>query len=275
MTQQTDTHLVAHRLKAARQRIFRSAAQAAESLGMNASTVRAHENGQNGVNVLDLERYARRYGVSADWLLAGKGEMDVTDSAPSIASSDFYPVMCVLQDGAWIEDDADNDFWPGWGWIQTPGGNREDVAYSDPRFPDELLTAVKIRTSLTEGAYTDGTIVFAADVTFTGYREGDHVVVVREKGKYFYEWSLRRVTMRDKETWLEPLISDGPAYKHISDRYIHEHFSVILGVVVGSVSRRPVPPLSLEARKEFEEQESWRRKGPSAIPLAKRPPADM
>jgi transcriptional regulator with XRE-family HTH domain len=270
MKPDTDTASVAQRLKSARQRVFRSAAQAAEGLGMNASTVRAHENGQNGVNIFDLERYARRYGVSIDWLAAGKGEMDVTDSAPSQADHHYYPVMGILQDGAWLEDDPDSDHWPGWGWLRSASGVPEDVAYTDPRFPDELLTAMKVRTTMTEGAYTDGTIVFAADVIFTGYREGDHVVVMREKGEYFYEWSLRRVTKRDGETWLEPLISDGPAYKHIPDRYIHEHFSLILGVVVGSLSRRPVPPLSIEARKNFEEQEGWRRKGPSAIPMARR-----
>jgi len=237
---------------------------------MNSSTVRAHENGQNGVSILDLEKYARRYGVSADWLISGRGPME-QESPPSMAQNDIYPVMGVLQDGSWLEDDEESEHWPGWGWIISPEGVPEEAHYTDPRFPAELLTAMRVKSNMPDGPYPDGAIVFAADATYTGYREGDHVVVLREKGEFFYEWTLRRAVKRGSETWFEALTSDAPAFKHIPDRYIHEHFTVVLGVVVGAVVRRPVPPLPIESRRHFEAQELLRLRNPTDIPLARRP----
>lgn len=51
---------------------FESAAAAARALGMPYPTYAGHENGSRGVRA-NLERYARKYGVSTDWLLTEKG----------------------------------------------------------------------------------------------------------------------------------------------------------------------------------------------------------
>lgn len=63
----------ARRLKEARKRAFPSAAAAAEALGINPVTVRAHENGQNGFPIETASAYAETFGVSLDWLLTGDG----------------------------------------------------------------------------------------------------------------------------------------------------------------------------------------------------------
>lgn len=51
---------------------YRTATAGAEALGMVYSTYAGHENGNRGLRG-NLERYARRYGVSVDWLLTGRG----------------------------------------------------------------------------------------------------------------------------------------------------------------------------------------------------------
>lgn len=63
---------MASRLKGARSKIFASAEVAAQSLGLVSSTVRAHENGQNGYPYSDAINYARAYGVPLEWLITGK-----------------------------------------------------------------------------------------------------------------------------------------------------------------------------------------------------------
>lgn len=64
---------IADRLKKARKDAgFRSAAEAANSLNVAYPTYAGHENGSRGVTTEALELYARRFKVTADWLLKGK-----------------------------------------------------------------------------------------------------------------------------------------------------------------------------------------------------------
>lgn len=60
------------RLRAARSAKYSSAAKAADALSVSASTYRAHENGQNEFNPEEAERYGRKFGVSAAYLLTGE-----------------------------------------------------------------------------------------------------------------------------------------------------------------------------------------------------------
>lgn len=61
----------AERLQQARRAKYRSAGAAAAALRLGASSVRAHENGQNGYTVDAAKGYADAYGVTLDWLLFG------------------------------------------------------------------------------------------------------------------------------------------------------------------------------------------------------------
>lgn len=62
------------RLKIAREKAgYKSAAKAAEALGMSYPTYAGHENGTRGLRK-NIERYAQFYRVSVDWLLTAKGE---------------------------------------------------------------------------------------------------------------------------------------------------------------------------------------------------------
>lgn len=68
-----DNKAIGERLKIAREHAgFDSAAEAARALQMAYPTYASHENGSRGV-VRALPVYARRFNVSIDWLLRGKG----------------------------------------------------------------------------------------------------------------------------------------------------------------------------------------------------------
>lgn len=63
------------RLRKARMKAgYKSAAKAAAALGMPISTYSAHENGQNGFSAEWAQKYARRFGVTAAWLLVDETE---------------------------------------------------------------------------------------------------------------------------------------------------------------------------------------------------------
>ncbi|AYG66777.1 MULTISPECIES: LexA family transcriptional regulator [unclassified Rhizobium] len=76
------------RLKAAREAAnYPSATKAAEALGVSLSTYRAHENGQNEFNAEIANRYAKKFGTSAGYLLTGEGPRTVARVAPTIVTS--------------------------------------------------------------------------------------------------------------------------------------------------------------------------------------------
>ena len=70
VTAMSDMH---QRLRESREAAgFVSASQAAEALGIRASTYRAHENGQNEFSFQEAQRYARKFGADPMWLYSGK-----------------------------------------------------------------------------------------------------------------------------------------------------------------------------------------------------------
>lgn len=251
---------VAARLRQARQRIFRSAAAAAEALGLKAGTVRAHENGQNGVGLFELEQYSRRYGVTMDWLITGRGSMEPDEKVSVSGLLNVYNIMGQLRDDVWAapSDDQPSDEWPGWGVLKTPAGIEEEVEYTDPRFPENLIAALKVRTEQKDSIYIDGSIVFAVPAQYTDFNDGDHVITVRERDT-FCEWSLRKVVFTGDATRLESLISAADPFVWNYDDEMPENIHII-GSVIGSLTRRPVPAMSPQQRRLYEADEASLRK---------------
>lgn len=69
----SDNVQIGERLKAAREAAgFKTAKQAAQSLGVSYPTYVQHENGTRGI-VREADLYARRFRVSLDWLMRGRG----------------------------------------------------------------------------------------------------------------------------------------------------------------------------------------------------------
>lgn len=62
------------RLRARRQKLGLSVHAVAQRLGVADPTVRAHENGQNGLPAPQAEKYARILGVTPEWLLWGRAD---------------------------------------------------------------------------------------------------------------------------------------------------------------------------------------------------------
>lgn len=248
--QGVDRHAVAARLKQARSRIFPTAADAARAIGMKPVTVRAHESGQNGIDVFDLERYARRYGCDIGWLLKG-GEESRPRPEFYVEHGETIPITGLIQDGVWLEDDADSPSYPVQAVTPPTHGGVEFATYADPRFPLSLVQAWRISTKLSDGPYVDGAIIFCVPMGLIGIREGDHVVIaIDDRRKGMVQWTLRKVTKRDKDIYYEALISDSPSitFGDGSD----DVYTDFQGIVIGSLQRRPVNELSVSDRRELE-----------------------
>ena len=252
---------MAERLREARAKVFPSAAAAAEALGMKPGTIRAHENGQNGIGYEDLVRYARRYGVQVLWLITG-----ATETSPNTVHDDsvvdYYALGGTIQDGAWYPVHREDYYGP---IPLDPMGEPEVAGYADDRFPPDVIHALKVKTSWAGSRYIDGTVVFAVPSLYLEYRPGDHILITREKSG-FVEVSLREIVLADPgqpltedNVILKALTSDSPSLPAIeSDPEIElDPFAV----VIGSLAKRPVPGMSIEARRQYEEIMRKERKG--------------
>lgn len=92
---------IAKRLQAAREAAgFKNAAEAARSLGVKYPTYAGHENGARGFDNDTAAQYARRFKVSLDWLLTGRGK-----GPGEIQENSSVPVMGYVGAGAEVEPD--------------------------------------------------------------------------------------------------------------------------------------------------------------------------
>ena len=68
---------------------YKSAAKAAAVLGITESAYRSHENGTNGFNAEQAERYAAAFGTDAGWLMFGDelSGPEITTGAVALSSS--------------------------------------------------------------------------------------------------------------------------------------------------------------------------------------------
>lgn len=246
--------LVAARLKQARQKVFSTAAEAAEALGMNPVTVRAHESGRNGVSYYDLERYARRYGVAQMWLLMGEGAEEPTTNFTSELGELLY-IDGYVEDDAWYPAETGREGFDG--YVRTPEGYAERVAYTDPRFPEGMVGALKVKTSFTNKTYIDGTVLFCVDRSEMPISPGDHVIVVRTRGE-FDNLSVRLV-VADEGGWvLQSLTSDNPPV--LMRETEKEEVPHITALVVGSLTRRPAPRIGVDQIRAWEQNAAAARR---------------
>lgn len=241
---------IAARLKEARLRLYATASQAAEALGVNATTLRTHEAGTRGIPFDEMERYARRYGVALDWLISGKGEQEPNLENRTGFAAEQYGIAAVIQDDRWYPGSIDDEKLPGMGMRVSASGLPEVALYDDPRFPPSAISAYLVRTDRKDGPYLDGTVVFLVGISAIGLGIGDHVVILRHRNG-FVEWTLRELLAENK---YKRLLSEGP------EEFDAEDDTWVAGVVVGAVVRRPVPSVDIQSRKNISDADlQWVR----------------
>lgn len=241
---------IAARLKAARLKVFNTAVDAAEAIGMNPVTLRAHENAQNGVSIYDLERYARRYGTSLVYLMTGEGD-EQPDLKQHFEAGVFVDILGTIDETKWMPED-EAPLWADGDTPQLPDGLFEAVVFTDPRFPEDIVRAWRVRTSDPKAFYPDNTIVFCVPVTWIRFGEGDHVIVLRERGE-FVNLSIRRIDSDpEQQRVYSSLTSDSPAIRTSATDKEAEPY--VMDVIIGSLTRRDVNPLTPEQRRAYEDE---------------------
>jgi phage repressor protein C with HTH and peptisase S24 domain len=79
---------------------YAKAAQAAEALGISKPTYHGHENGSRGFKRDAAERYARKFHVSLEWLLTGKGPKEGRATQAMTAAARYVPLVGYVAAGA-------------------------------------------------------------------------------------------------------------------------------------------------------------------------------
>lgn len=150
---------------------YSSATKAAEAMGIGVSTYRAHENGQNNFSAEEAARYARRYGVTAAYLL----------TAATSAQPQSIPLMGYLGAGAEIEPDFEQ--------VPPEGLDQVDLPFAIA----EDLIAFKVRGESMLPFYKPDTVIVV-------YREqkkpieafyGEEAAVRTTTGKRFIKTIMR------------------------------------------------------------------------------------
>lgn len=175
------------RLRDARNAAKLSVEQLAERIEKAASTVRAHENGQNGIKAPMAERYARALGVTPEWLLYGKVAGQRPEPALGALTTRVLPIAHEVAAGLWMPADEVRD---------------EPIGYYDAHFLQEYehfqqwLEAVSGDSM--DRMLPSGALIHVVDAIAMGYsaKHGDLVVVVRRRAQgAFVERSVKQVEM--------------------------------------------------------------------------------
>lgn len=79
---------------------YAKAADAAKAMGIREPTYHGHENGSRGFKRDSAERYARKFHVSLEWLLTGKGPKEGRAARAPVESTRMTPLVGYVAAGA-------------------------------------------------------------------------------------------------------------------------------------------------------------------------------
>lgn len=173
------------RLRAARVAAGLSVQTLSERVGFAASTVRAHENGQNEIRPHAAKAYAPILKVTPGWILYGD-KADLPRHSP-IPETQNLPIRYIVAAGAWepVED-----------WRDEPIGYGEaHILKAYESFPQWLE---RVSGDSYDRKIPDGCLVHVVDAIALGYAptHGDTVVVVRKRAQgAFVERSVKEVVL--------------------------------------------------------------------------------
>jgi phage repressor protein C with HTH and peptisase S24 domain len=201
-----DAKLIGARLaKARRAAGYDTATAAAEALGVKYPTYAAHENGSRGVP-RNMDRYARFFRVSLDWLLNGQGQGPRTNAArePVTGAARTVPVSGFVEAGAFAEiwDMPEDD------WYDVP-------VPDDARLAQYQLYAAEARGPSMNRRYPEGTVLIYTNLNDTNEELvfGKRYIVERERADGLREATVKTL-WRDEngKAWLLPESTD-PRYQ--------------------------------------------------------------
>lgn len=218
------SHLIASRLREARQKKYRSAAAAARALGMNEVTLRAHESGQNGIPADVMVTYCKAYGVDLNWLIRGHREVRLEVDPRSGVILD---VDGVLADGIYLDP------------------NVARAPEAPLAFPSSSgffgIESYRIDTSAWEPTAPRGSYVICTPADSIALRSGDRVVVEQNRAG-LVELTLKALLLdASGEAFLAEL-TDNPKRTYLTGPKAESNFTIkaVVNQVVFEMSRPPV-----------------------------------
>lgn len=220
--------------KARMQAGYSSAADAARALDVTYSTYAAHERVSASTSFRPDEAaiYARKFKVSLEWLLTGRGPMSPGGVVPAEVEVSGLPILGAIQAGHWLETTfVDSEVEP----EMLP-------AARDPRFPRARQYALRVIGDSMDLEYPDGSYVTCVDFADSGLsiKEGQtvHVERLRSAGQ-LVEITLKQVAKQNGAFVLIPR-SSNPAWQPITFTGT-EADVVIRGIVTGGWRQTHIP----------------------------------
>lgn len=224
---------MASRLMQAREEAgFASAADAARALGVPYPTYAGHENGSSGFRAKTAEIYARKYRVSLNWLLTGKGGKRAEEVVPLDRDITGLPIISSIQAGHWLETT----------FIDAEGEPDMLPVANDPRFPRARQYALRVIGDSMDLDYPSGSYVTCVDFAESGLTitEGMTVHVERHRGNgQLVEITLKMVAKRNGGFILVPR-SSNPIHQPIVLAG-NETDVIVRGVVTGGWRQAAIP----------------------------------
>lgn len=209
---------------------FPTAAAAARALGLPYQTYAGHENGKTGFKHEAAERYARKFRVSLEWLITGRGEMRMAKASGLMTYEDAFglPMLGVIRAGLWVDTTAVD----------------EQPSYRIPVLPDERFQARQYGL-LVEGTsmnkiFPDGTYVICADFAQIGLplKPGMIAHIERRRdGGSLVEITLKQIERVGHKWRLNPMSMD-PKWQPVTfDPDAEDQEIVIRGIAIGAYHR--------------------------------------
>jgi SOS-response transcriptional repressor LexA len=226
---------VSERLILARKRAgYETAVNAANALSVRPSTYHSHENGSIGLRSAVAEKYARKFKVSLDWLLTGRGDMAPDGAVPYENDVAGLPLLGSIQAGHWLEV----------GFAQEEAKVEMVPIIRDPRFPHAKQYALRVIGDSMNLDYPEGSIVTCVDFADSGLSLGEGLILHVERqraGGQLVEVTLKAVERQRGKFVLVPH-STNPIWHSIPfESGDGDTVTVAKGVVLGGHIPRPLP----------------------------------
>lgn len=197
----------ADRLKKARLDAgYENARAAAEALGVNYTTYGQHENGTRSFPSGTAERYARKFKVSLEWLLTGRGSplngsLTMPQGKPGKLS--LVPVLGFVNAGAWADI------------AEQRSSTMGEYVPSASDYPSEWQFAYIVDGPSLNRVASPGDRLICLDLIKSQVAIQDNDLVIVERSRYGGEMVQRsakrvRQTIRGHELWPE---SDHPDHQ--------------------------------------------------------------